>query len=190
MGELTAFALSTENINRPKNEVNKLLKLFEWYIRTEITEINSNNIMFKVVGNRDNFSEKFIEIINYSEKLTKNNTGLKLYVAVNYGGRLDFLTACKNLYKYLDKQGKNFNEITEKMIRDNLLSSEIKDLDMLIRTGGETRISNFLLWQLTYSEIFFSKTLWPDFKEEEFENLIKKFSLKDRRYGVSNSIVI
>ena len=76
------------------------------------------------------------------------------------------------------------------MIRDNLLSSEIKDLDMLIRTGGETRISNFLLWQLTYSEIFFSKTLWPDFKEEEFENLIKKFSLKDRRYGVSNSIVI
>tara|TARA_B100000902_G_C27234463_1_gene876626 strand:- start:435 stop:1154 length:720 start_codon:yes stop_codon:yes gene_type:complete len=183
LNELTVFAFSTENRNRSFKEVEALFFLAEWFLTSEIAEINRNNIKLVVVGNRDIDNKKLVKLFEYAEKLTFNNTGLKLNIAFNYGGKSDILHSVKKIVKMVHDKDITENEIDERTIFENLYSSKVSDIDLLIRTGSEKRISNFMPWQLAYSEIFFSKILWPDFTEEDMNKAIEFFIERDRRYG-------
>jgi len=183
ISELTVFAFSTENWNRPVNEVNGILKLIEIFMKSEIANMNSQNIVLKLVGDLSNFSSKLTNIFKAAEELTKENSGLKLNVALNYGGRQDFISSVKSIFSEVKKCNKEIEDIDENIIRDNLISSSVSDIDLLIRTGGEKRISNFMFWQLAYSELFFTKTLWPDFTVNELEEIIEDYLDRDRRFG-------
>ena len=186
--KLTVFGFSTENWKRVPSEVNSIIKLIERYLKAEIAYLNSNNIKFKVVGIKNDFGQTIEDLINVAEELTKDNTGLEFSVALNYGGRKDILECAKSISKMAVEGKIKLNEITEETVKENLLSSNISDIDLLIRTGGEQRISNFLLYQLAYSEIFFTKTLWPDFSSNEFSEIIEKFGKVNRRFGSSSSL--
>ncbi len=183
---LVLFAFSSENWSRPAKEVSGLLKLFEWYLKSEIAELNNQNICLRFVGEKSAFSSKIVNIINYSEELTKKNTKLNLHIAINYGGKNDLLYSFKNIFKTF--RSKNFDEkdINIETIRSNLLSKEVPDIDLLIRTSGEKRISNFMIWQLAYAELYFTDVLWPDFNEDELQKALDYYSLRDRRFGSSN----
>ena len=162
---LTLFAFSSENWRRPKDEVSGLMDLFAWALSNEVKKLHKNQVKLKVIGDRDVFSDSFRKRIDEAEKLTENNSGLLLNIAVN-----DAATDILNI--------KDFNE---SMISEHLEVSQ--DVDLLIRTGGEKRISNFLLWQLAYSEIYVSDILWPDFNEDVFQKAVNYFASRERRFG-------
>ena len=128
-----------------------------------------NNLIFKVVGNRKVFKSSLVNLIDYAEKLTSENIGMRLNVALNYGGRQDIVSACKKISEKIGNNLLDVKEINEDIVLKNLMSREINDIDLLIRTSGEKRISNFLPWQLSYSELYFSELMWPDFNEQELE---------------------
>ena len=172
---LTLFAFSTENWKRPKNEINHLFKLLENYLSKKIKEFNKNQIKLKIIGEKK-FSKKLNSLLNESEKKTKNNSKLQINLALNYGSKKEIVNAIKIL-------NKNNKKITENNITDALYTKNIPDPDLLIRTGNTKRLSNFLLWQLSYSEIFFSKKLWPDFNEKDFLNIIKQYQSIRRNFG-------
>ena len=172
---LTLFAFSTENWKRPKNEINHLFKLLENYLSKKIKEFNKNQIKLKIIGEKK-FSKKLNSLLNESEKKTKNNSKLQINLALNYGSKKEIV----NAIKILNKKNK---KITENNITDTLYTKNIPDPDLLIRTGNTKRLSNFLLWQLSYSEIFFSKKLWPDFNEKDFLNIIKQYQSIRRNFG-------
>ena len=172
---LTLFAFSTENWKRPKNEINHLFKLLEKFLSKKIKEFNKNQIKLKIIGEKK-FSKKLNSLLLDSEKITKNNSKLQINLALNYGSKKEIVNAIKSLNK------KN-KKITEKNITDALYTKNIPDPDLLIRTGNTKRLSNFLLWQLSYSEIFFSKKLWPDFKDKDFLNIIKQYQNIRRNFG-------
>ena len=172
---LTLFAFSTENWKRPKKEINYLFNLLEAFLKNKINELNKQNIKLKIIGTK-NFSSRLNKLLVSSENKTKNNKKLQINLALNYGSKSELLNAFKRLQK-------NKIKITEKNLKKYLQTRDIPDPDILIRTGNTKRLSNFLLWQAAYSEIFFEKKLWPDFSEKDYNRIIKKFKSIKRNFG-------
>ena len=172
---LTLYAFSTENWKRPKKEINFLFNLLESFLKNRIEDLHKKNIKLKVIGIKK-FSPKLNKLLNYSEKKTSKNKKLQINLALNYGSKTEIINAIKILMKSKKK-------INEKNLSNSLLTKNIPDPDLLIRTGNTSRLSNFLLWQLAYSEIFFEKKLWPEFKEKDFDKIIKKFKNVKRNFG-------
>jgi len=172
---LTLYAFSTENWKRPKKEINFLFDLLENFLVNRIDELHKKNIKLKIIGVK-NFSTKLNRLLNYSEKKTIKNTKLQINLALNYGSKFELINAFKSL-------NKNKENINEKNLSKYLLTKSIPDPDLLIRTGNTKRLSNFLLWQLAYSEIFFEKKLWPEFNEKDYNRIIKTFKSIKRNYG-------
>ena len=180
---LTVYAFSTENWNRDKEEVDYLMSLLAKTIINEIPLFNENNIKLNFIGNKTELNEKLIEVLSYGEEQTRNNTGLNLQIAFNYGARAEITNALKEIAKKVQKGDLDIEDIDEKLISQNLYTKNIPDPDILIRTGGEKRISNYLLWQLAYTEIYVTNTYWPDFNEEMLKEAIMEFEKRDRRFG-------
>ena len=172
---LTLYAFSTENWKRPKKEINYLFSLLENFLISRIEELHKQNIKLKIIGVK-NFSSKLNNLLNKSEKKTYKNQKLQINLALNYGSKFELINAFKSLKK-------NNEMINEKNLNKYLQTKNIPDPDLLIRTGNTHRLSNFLLWQLAYSEIFFEKKLWPDFKHEDLNKIVKKFSNIKRNFG-------
>ena len=172
---LTLFAFSTENWKRPKKEISFLFNLLEDFLINKIDDLHKQNIKLKILGIK-NFSTKLNKLLNISEKKTSKNTKLQINLALNYGSKLELINAFKNLIKNNDK-------LNEKNLSQHLQTKNIPDPDILIRTGDTKRLSNFLLWQAAYSEIFFEKKLWPDFNENDYFKIIKKFKNIKRNFG-------
>tara|TARA_B100000902_G_scaffold390326_1_gene439083 strand:- start:501 stop:1175 length:675 start_codon:yes stop_codon:yes gene_type:complete len=172
---LTLYAFSTENWRRPKKEISYLFNLLENFLSKKIEHLNKQNIRLKIIGDI-NFSKKLNKLLNSAEKKTSRNKTLQVNLALNYGSKSEILNALRNIKKNQDK-------ISEKNFNKYLHTSEIPDPDLLIRTGNTKRLSNFLLWQLAYSEIFFEKKLWPDFNESDYNRIIKKYKLIKRNFG-------
>ena len=172
---LTLFAFSTENWKRPKSEVDYLFKLLENYLQVKIKKFNKKNIKLKIIGEKK-FSKKLNSLLKKSEKMTVKNTSLQINLAINYGSKNEIVNS-------INKLNKKKLKITEKNIEKNLYTKNIPDPDILIRTGDQNRLSNFLLWQISYTEIFFLKKLWPDFNSDDFIKIINKFHKIKRNYG-------
>ena len=172
---LTLYAFSTENWKRPKKEVNFLFNLLENFLINRIDELHKQNIKLKIIGVK-NFSKKLNKLLNLSEKKTSKNSKLQINLALNYGSKFELMNAIKNLNKNKDK-------ISETNIRKYLQTKNIPDPDLLIRTGNTNRLSNFLLWQIAYSEIFFVKKLWPEFTEKDYNKIINNYKKIKRNYG-------
>ncbi|MCD6212333.1 MAG: di-trans,poly-cis-decaprenylcistransferase [Sulfurovum sp.] len=173
---VTFYAFSTENWKRPKLEVDFLMRLLDNYLKKELVTYQENNVCFKAIGNMEALSKKLQERIKTTQEATKNNSDLTHILALNYGGRAEITRAVNELI------AKGKKEILEEDI-STALQTPYSDIDLLIRTSGEERISNFLLWQLSYSEFYFSQTLWPDFTVEELDNIIEDFEQRNRRFG-------
>ena len=176
---LTLFVFSTENWRRPVTEINYLFKLLENYIDKEIKNLLNKNIKIKVLGNINSFPKTLKSKIKKVENLTKNNKKIQINMALNYGSRQEIILAIKKIKK-------NSLKINEKNINDNLYTNNIPDPEILIRTGNTNRISNFLIWQSIYSEIFFVKKMWPEFNKNDFYNIISKFKKINRNFGGLN----
>ena len=172
---LTLFAFSTENWRRPKSEINYLFNLLENFLELKLKKFHQNNIKLKILGEK-RFSKKLNKLLLNSENVTKNNTALQINLALNYGSK-------NEIVKAINKLNNKKIKITEKNITNSLYTKNIPDPDMLIRTGKTTRLSNFLLWQISYTEIFFLNKLWPDFQEQDFIKIINKFKKIKRNYG-------
>ena len=164
------------------------MKLFENYIKSEIAEVHNNNLRFRVIGNKEKISKSLLSLINYSQELTKDNTGMNFNVCLDYGGKSDILEAVKSIAKKIQNKEIIVDDINYETFTDQLLSCEINDLDLLIRTSGETRLSNFMLWQIAYTELYFSDKLWPDFSTDDLDSAISFYSNRDRRYGASSNV--
>ncbi len=173
---LTLYAFSTENWKRPKSEIKFLFTLLDTFIDQKIDEFNKQNIKLKIIGNISVLNNKLKNKLQRSENITKTNNKLQINLALNYGSKSELINAFK-------KVNKNKQYINVKNIENNLYTSKIPDPDILIRTGNTNRLSNFLLWQMAYSEIFFEKKLWPDFKENDYNKILKKFKKIKRNYG-------
>ena len=173
---LTLYAFSTENWKRPKKEINFLFNLLENFLINRIDDLNKQNIKLKIIGVK-NFSSKLNKLLNKSEKKTSKNKKLQINLALNYGSKFELINALKNLVRNKDK-------INEKNLSKYLQTKNIPDPDLLIRTGNTKRLSNFLLWQLAYSEIFFEKKLWPDFSEKDYKKIVKNFRNIKRNFGM------
>ena len=172
---LTLYAFSTENWKRPKKEVSYLFNLLENFLITKIEELHKQNIKLKIIGNK-NFSRKLNSLLNFCEKKTYKNNKLQINLALNYGSKIELINAFKEI-------SKKKVAINEKNFTKHLQTRNIPDPDLLIRTGDTNRLSNFLLWQLAYSEIFFEKKLWPSFNEKDYNKIIKKFKKIKRNFG-------
>ena len=172
---LTLYAFSTENWKRPKKEINYLFNLLQLFLENKLDSLNNQNIKLIILGMK-NFPKKLNKLLNNAEQKTHNNSKLQINLALNYGSKSELINAFKKIKK-------NNESINEKNINKYLFTKDIPDPDLLIRTGDTKRLSNFLLWQLSYSEIFFEKKLWPDFNEKDFKRIIKKFKRIKRNYG-------
>ena len=172
---LTLYAFSTENWKRPKKEINYLFNLLESFLLNKIEDLHKQNIKLKILGSKK-FSSKLNKLLNKSEKKTSKNTKLQINLALNYGSKSELINAFKKVHK-------NKKKINEKNLVMNLQTKGIPDPDLLIRTGNTKRLSNFLLWQLAYSEIFFEKKLWPDFNEKDYNDIIKNYKKIKRNFG-------
>lgn len=177
---LTLFAFSSENWRRPKEEVSFLMGLFMEVLKREVVKLNENNIRLVLIGDRSGFGAELVKQIEASEKMTENNTGLTLTVAANYGGRWDVLQATNKMIETNPEKGAAFNE---EDLTPFLSMAYASEPDLFIRTGGEKRISNFLLWQLAYTELYFTDTLWPDFDRACFDAAIQSYQQRERRFG-------
>ena len=173
---LTLYAFSTENWKRPKSEIKFLFTLLDTFIDQKIDEFNKQNIKLKIIGNISVLNNKLKNKLQRSQNITKRNNRLQINLALNYGSKSELINAFK-------KVNKNRQNINVKNIENNLYTSKIPDPDILIRTGNTNRLSNFLLWQIAYSEIFFEKKLWPDFKENDYNKILNKFKKIKRNYG-------
>ena len=180
---LTLYAFSTENWQRSKDEVDALMGLLREYLDKEFKEIMENNVRLLFIGEREMLSKDIIEKIEFLERESSKNSDLTLCVALSYGSRLEIINAVKNIAKKVKEGNINIEDIDASLFSSNLYTQNIPDPDILIRTSGEQRISNYLLWQLAYTELFFTDTLWPDFNKEELLDIIKKFNTRERRYG-------
>lgn len=180
---LTLFAFGRENWKRPKEEVSTLMGLFARVLISEVKKLHQNNIIFKIIGDRSRLSSKIQKSIDEAEKLTANNLGLKLQVAIDYSGQWDIAQATKSIVSDIKNNLISSDEVTEELISDRLQTKSIIDPDLLIRTSGEKRISNFMLWQLAYTELYFSQVLWPDFTKDDLNKAIESFKKRQRRYG-------
>ena len=172
---LTLFAFSTENWKRPKKEINYLFNLLENFLINKIDDFHKQNIKLKIIGSK-NFSKKLNLLLNLAEKKTSKNSKIQINLALNYGAKFELISAIKKLQKNKDK-------INEKNIEKFLYTKNIPDPDLMIRTGNTKRLSNFLLWQLAYSEIFFEKKMWPDFNNKDYQKIIKEYKNLKRNFG-------
>lgn len=184
IGYLTLFGFSTENWSRPANEINELMRLLRMYLRSETAELHRNNVRMKMIGERSAFSPDLLTLIENAEKLTENNDGLHLTIALNYGGRDEIIRAASNMALSMKENGlePNFDNVQEHF-SSYLMTKNLPDPDILIRTSGEQRISNFLLWQCAYTEFFFTQTLWPDFDKKDMIEAIEEYKGRERRFG-------
>jgi undecaprenyl diphosphate synthase len=180
---LTLFAFSSENWNRPREEVSKLMGLFVEALRREVDELHRNEVRLEFIGARNLLQPRLLNMIASAEKQTAGNAGLRLQVAVAYGGRWDIVNATRKLAAQVEAGNIAASDIDDNAIADELALAGMPDPDLLIRTGGEQRISNFLLWNLAYAELWFCDTLWPDFDEEDFDAALAFFANRERRYG-------
>lgn len=180
---LTIFAFSSENWNRPAAEVSSLMALFITTISAEVKKLHKKNVCVTFIGDRSRFTEKLQDSINKSEQLTKDNTGLHLNIAANYGGRWDVVNACKELLAQVENNEVSVQDINEESFASLISLEDCPPPDLFIRTGGEQRISNFLIWQLAYTELYFVDTLWPDFSDENLETALQWFAGRQRRFG-------
>lgn len=180
---LTLFAFSSENWRRPKKEVSLLMSLFLVALQREVKKLHKNGVQLRIVGDVSAFDNKIQEQIKKSEELTKDNNRLVLNVAANYGGQWDITCAVKSLAKQVESGTLKADDITADLISQNLNMNDLPEPDLFIRTGGEQRISNFLIWQLAYSELYFTDTLWPDFDRQAFELALTSFAGRQRRFG-------
>lgn len=180
---LTLYAFSTENWTRPKNEVNYIMNLPVNFLKTFLPELIENNVKVETIGFLKELPKATLEAIDKAKEKTKTNTGLKLIFAINYGGRAEIVHSVKSIYEKLSSEGSSSDQITEQMINEYLMTHSYPDPDLLIRTSGEQRISNFLIWQVSYSEFIFNEKFWPDFDKEELINCIKIYQSRQRRFG-------
>ncbi|AEO08040.1 polyprenyl diphosphate synthase [Buchnera aphidicola] len=180
---LTVYAFSSENWNRPIFEIQYLMKLFSFMLENEMNNFKKYNIKFKVMGDITLFNKELQNNIHQAEKLTLNNNGLILNIAANYGGRWDIIQSVKKIINKVQKGILNVNDVTEDTFSKCLSTHQLLPVDLVIRTGGEKRISNFLLWQIAYSELYFTDILWPDFNQYVFQDAIDFFISRERRFG-------
>lgn len=181
---ITLFGFSSENWNRPADEVGELMRLLRMYLRAETVELHSNNIRLRVIGNRDPFESEIVDLIENAERLTAENTGITVTIALNYGGRMDIVQAASRFAAMCrDKGIAPDMKAAEEYFPLCLSTAETPDPDIMIRTSGEQRISNFLLWECAYAEMFFSPVLWPDFSRAELESIVREYAGRDRRFG-------
>jgi undecaprenyl diphosphate synthase len=183
---LTLFAFSSENWRRPAQEVSYLMELFLTGLEREFNMLHENNIQLRFIGDRTRFSEKLCQKILEVEVLTSKNTGMTLIIAADYGGQWDICQAVKKLALAVEEGKLSSNDISPASIASHLSFADLPNPDLFIRTSGELRISNFMLWQLAYSELYFTNTLWPDFNEQELENALTHYANRERRFGYSS----
>jgi len=175
---LTVYAFSTENWRRPESEVEFLLKLFARTLKKEGHELAENNVVIKIIGRRNELPKFILDEILNLEDLTANNDGLQLNIAFNYGGRSEIIDTAKKLFEKYDPQ-----QINEDLFCSNIYIDNYPEVELLIRTGGEKRLSNFLLWECAYSELYFTEKYWPEFKKEDLEMAISEYKKRNRRFG-------
>jgi len=186
---LTLFAFSSENWRRPETEVRLLLELFGMALGKEVKKLHANNIRFRVIGDVTAFGDKLVDRIRQGEALTRDNTALTLTVAANYGGRWDIAQACRELARQAVAGGLDAESITAESLEPFLSMASVPEPDLFIRTGGEQRVSNFLLWQLAYTEFYFTPVLWPDFDRSQFEAALISYAGRQRRFGCTGEQV-
>jgi undecaprenyl diphosphate synthase len=183
---LTLFAFSSENWQRPAEEVSDLMELFVSALKHEITKLHSANIRVRFIGDRSKFTHKLIDWIEKTELLTRLNSGLTLVIAVNYGGYWDILESVKKIAQKVQEGSVNPEIISAQLLEQGLSTAEFPHPDLFIRTSGEQRISNFLIWQLAYTELYFTEKLWPDFNQDEFNKALKFYQARERRFGCTS----
>ncbi|WNO62005.1 polyprenyl diphosphate synthase [Rheinheimera sp. MMS21-TC3] len=186
---LTLFAFSSENWRRPEDEVSSLMQLFLMVLQSEVKTLHKHNVRLKIVGDLSAFSDKLRANIAKAEQLTANNTAMTLNIAANYGGRWDIVNAAKSLAQQVEQGSLASDDITEALFAKQIQMYDQPELDLLIRTGGDVRISNFLLWQAAYAELWFTDTLWPDFNQQVFSDAIASFVNRERRFGCTGEQV-
>ncbi|MEZ5919689.1 MAG: isoprenyl transferase [Alphaproteobacteria bacterium] len=183
---LTLFGFSSENWSRPESEIRDLMNLLRYYLRSETAELHKNGARLKVIGDRDGLESDIVKLIENAEALTADNQDITVVIALNYGGRHDILQAAYRLCQEHQEKMLSFKSF-EELFPARLMTGGIPDPDLLIRTSGEQRISNFLLWQCAYTEFVFSDTLWPDFDRGDLEAALEEYAARDRRYGAVKS---
>ena len=186
---LTIFAFSSENWRRPKQEVDRLMDLFVQALDKDVKELHKNNVRFRVIGDTQSLAGSIQDRVKKSELLTESNTGMVLTVALNYGGRWDISEACRKLALDIVNDKVSAEAVTPELLGQYISTHDTPDPDLFIRTGGEQRISNFLLWQLAYTELYFTDVLWPDFGEAELDLALEAFSGRQRRFGQTSEQV-
>jgi len=182
---LTLFGFSSENWKRPLGEINDLMGLLRHYLRGEVAELHQEGVRFRVIGDRTRLAPDIVTLIDNAESLTRDNTRIDLAVALSYGGRAEIALAARRIAAAAREGRLAIEAIDEELFRRFLLTDGIPDPDLLIRTSGEQRISNFLLWQCAYAELVFTSTLWPDFSKADLEDALRDFNGRERRYGAS-----
>ena len=180
---LTLFTFSSENWRRPAQEVTGLLKLFIAVLKNEVKKLHENNVQLRVIGNRSRFSVELCEHIQLAEELTRQNTGLKLVIAADYGGQWDIVNAARHIARQVEQGHFKADAVTPELFGSFLQLADLPLPDLLIRTSGEWRISNFLLWQLAYAELYFTETFWPDFTKKELIKALQCYAGRERRFG-------
>ena len=183
---LTLFAFSSENWRRPEEEVNVLMRLFMLTLDRETKKLNNNNIRLRVIGDRSAFPDLLQRKIEESEKMTQSNQRMTLVIAANYGGRWDIAQAARKLAQEVKNGALSPDQIDEPLLAARLSNADLPEPDLFIRTGGEKRISNFLLWHLAYTELYFTETLWPDFDEKSLDEAITEYGRRERRFGYTS----
>ncbi len=180
---LTLFAFSSENWRRPPSEVNLLMELFTNALEHKARKLHENGVCLRILGNTSPFGPKIRMLIQRAETLTRDNRDLHLTIAANYGGRWDITEACRQIARHVEAGQLNVEQLNEETVRCNLATAFLPEPDLFIRTGGEQRISNFMLWNLAYTELYFTDTLWPDFDLSKFEDALSSFAERQRRFG-------
>jgi undecaprenyl diphosphate synthase len=180
---LTLFAFSSENWNRPTEEVGVLMELFKMVLGSEVKKLHKNNVRLKIIGDTSRFDAKLVSKISEAQTLTEKNDSLILNIAANYGGRWDIVNATKKIVEQIQLGQLDGKNIDEEMFASFTCGADLPRVDLLIRTGGEQRISNFLLWQIAYAELYFTDLYWPDFTEEAFQKAVDTFNDRQRRFG-------
>ena len=187
---LTLFAFSSENWRRPKKEVGLLMDLFLSALEREVNKLHDTGVRLRIIGDVSAFPKKLQQRIHDSMAKTRDNQGLTLNIAANYGGKWDIVQAVRKLAEQIEAGTLKSNDIDEAIISEQLTLSDLPEPDLFIRTGGEQRISNFLIWQLAYSELYFTHTLWPDFDREEYAKALQSFASRQRRFGQTGAQIL
>ncbi len=182
---LTLYAFSSENWKRSPSEVSDLMELLRFYLGKELEKLHKNNIRIRIIGERSRLAPDILESLHHAETLTQHNTALHLTIALSYGSRQEIVQSIRTLAEQLASGALKAEDITEEEVSLALYTHDLPDPDLLIRTGGEQRLSNFLLWQSAYTEFYFTETLWPDFDDEHLKRAIEAFQLRERRFGAA-----